>query len=134
LRADKETSSLVRRIRKQSRNASVNDDVGVTLAQAEVVNTDVPCTTPVDYGGHTMNFAKIGDHQGGKTVHCSVRFTDFEFAVWIFGKEKITARFGQRIKRDGRFGGKRICKAQASDNMPVADAGTSVYDDSNFRV
>ena len=79
LRTDEERPLLIRRIRKQPRDAAVDHNVGIALAKAEIMDADVTRTLPMNGGRNTVNFSKVGDHQGRETIQYRIRFTDFKF-------------------------------------------------------
>ena len=132
LRTDEERPLLIRPIREQPGDAAIDHNVGIALAKAEIMDADVTRTLPMNGGRNTVNFSKVGDHQGRETIHYRIRFTDFKFAICIGRDQKIAASLRKRIKRDGRVAGKGIRKAHASHGMAVADTGTGIHDYSDM--
>ena len=55
----------------------------VEVVCQEIMDAEVTRTLSMDGGGNTVNFSKIGDHQGRETIHYRIRFTDFKLAIRI---------------------------------------------------
>src|SRR5882672_2390781 len=101
----------MRRVRHNLSHAAINRDIGWTLSQTHVVNTDVHRSLISNRLGYRMRFPEIGDHDHRQRFGFPI--ANFRLKSGRF--EKPAANLGNRIDRGGAL--KRAGDSPAPDGM-----------------
>src|SRR5262245_41432426 len=66
LRTEEQFSVFIRTVGKEPRDAAVDRNVGMALAETKIMNADVARTVAMNRGGYSVPLAEVRNNQRGK--------------------------------------------------------------------